>query len=64
MMDFLKEHEEINALTMKYSVPGYSYVQLVGNAHSLIEKTMQTSEFHSPVNLIRVLSKLMSKNHS
>lgn len=40
---------------MKYSVPGHSCVQLVDNAHSLIEKAMQKSEFYSPVSLIRVL---------
>lgn len=47
---------------MKYSLPGHSSVQEVDNAHSVIEKAMQKTDFYSPIGLIRILKSINPKN--
>lgn len=42
---FIKNHPEIESVTMKYSLPGHSCIQEVDNAHSQIEKVLAINEF-------------------
>lgn len=55
IMDFLMDNPQVKAINTKYSVPGHFCVQLVDNAHSLIEKAMSKTEVYSPVGLVRLL---------
>ena len=55
MIYFLTQHRLVEDITTKYSVPGHSAVQDVDNMHSQIEKTLQSSEFYSPISLMRLL---------
>ncbi|GBO13188.1 hypothetical protein AVEN_124412-1 [Araneus ventricosus] len=43
---------------MKYSLPGHSYVQEVDSVHRSIEKTMNKTDFYSPIGLIRILKQV------
>ncbi|KAK3788808.1 hypothetical protein RRG08_029255 [Elysia crispata] len=54
-IDCLKRHPHVTSFTIKYSVPGRSWVQEVDNMHSSIEKALKANEIFSPVGLIRVL---------
>lgn len=47
---------------MKYSTPGHGAVQDVDNIHSQIEKAFSTSEYYSPVSMVRILLKVNKKN--
>lgn len=47
---------------MKYSTPGHGSVKDVDNIHSQIEKAFNTSEYYSPVSMMRILLKVNKKN--
>lgn len=47
---------------MKYSTSGHGAVQDVDNIHSQIEKAFSTSEYYSPVSMVRILLKVNKKN--
>lgn len=61
IMDFFRDNPQVKAINMKYSVSGHSCVQLVDNAHCLIEKAMSKTEVYSPVGLVRLLKKVSVK---
>ena len=49
MLEIIRNNDHLNSITMRYSVPGHSYIQKVDNMHSKIEHAMSTAEFYSPV---------------
>lgn len=63
MIDFFMDNPQVKAINTKYSVPGHSCVQLVDNAHSLIEKAMSKTEVYSPVGLVHLLKKVSVNKH-
>lgn len=56
--DFLNRHPNIHMITMKYSIPGHSCIQVVDNIHSRIEKAMKVADIWSPLSFIRILLKV------
>ncbi len=52
---FIKTHENIKEIIVKFSAPGHSCVQEVDNIHSMIEKTLNKSEFFSISSLVRLI---------
>ena len=58
ILEFLSQQDQINSITMKYSLAGHSCVQDVDNMHKQIETAMQVSEFYSPVSFLRMLLKV------
>lgn len=56
--DFLQRHPCIKTITMKYSIPGHSCIQVVDNIHSRIEKAMRVTDIWSPLSLIKLLLKV------
>lgn len=58
ILNFLKEHEEIESIEIKYSTPGHSAVQEVDSVHSCIDRVMAAAEFYSPLSLMRLLKKV------
>lgn len=58
MAQFLRDHPEIEFITLKYSLPGHGCVQEVDNIHSQIEKALKLTEAWSPLQLIRILLKV------
>lgn len=62
MMLLLQNNPQVQSITMKYSTPGHGAVQVVDNIHSHIEKAMVTSEFYSPVGLLKILKHVNKKN--
>lgn len=57
----LQKNENLQKITMKFSVPGHSCIQEVDSVHSAIERSLRKSEYFSPVSLLRVLLKANSK---
>ena len=55
MLVLIKTHKQLNSVTMKYSIPGHSCVQVVDNMHSKMENAMSVAEFFSPVSYLNVL---------
>lgn len=56
--DFLNRHSNILRVTMKYSIPGHSCIQVVDNVHSRIEKAMMVADIWSPLSFMRLLLKV------
>ena len=52
-----RKKQNVNSITMKYSLPGHSCVQEVDNMHKQIEDAMmmQIAEFSSPISFLRAL---------
>ena len=44
ILDLIRNNAHLNSITMHYSVPGHSCVQVVDNMHSQFEKAMSTAE--------------------
>ncbi|GBM93308.1 hypothetical protein AVEN_99994-1 [Araneus ventricosus] len=55
VLHFLKDNPRVKSVTMKYSLPGHSFVQEVDSFHSNIEKTMNKTDLYSPIGLIVIL---------
>lgn len=55
VLDAMRDHPELESLTMKYSVPGHSAIQEVDSAHSSIDRFLNKTEFYSPLSFIRNL---------
>lgn len=47
---------------MKYLTPGHGAIQDVDNIHSQVKKAFSTSEYYSPVSMVRILLKVNKKN--
>lgn len=62
VLDLLRNHPDLDCLTMKYSVPGHGAVQEVDNIHSQIERHMSQIEFFSPLGFIKELKQVNKKN--
>lgn len=52
ILKFMRDHPDVEEITMKYSIAGHSAIQEVDNAHSQIEKVFRKAEFMSPIGLI------------
>lgn len=61
VLDSLRNHPELQSVTMKYSVPGHGAIQEVDNIHSNIERYMNKTEFFSPLSFIRNLKSVNMK---
>ena len=57
MLDMIRKNQQLEAITLKYSIPGHSSVQEVDNMHSKIERAMNVAEFFSPVSFLSILLK-------
>lgn len=62
VLDLLRNHPDLDCLTMKYSIPGHGAVQEVDNIRSQIERHMSQIEFFSPLGFIKELKKINTKN--
>lgn len=62
VLDILRNHPELKAITMKYSIPGHGCIQEVDNIHSQIERHMAKIEFFSPVSFLRELKVVNKRN--
>lgn len=58
---FIKDHPNIQFITMKFSTPGHSCNQEIDSVHSCIEKVLKKTEYYSPLSLLRILLKVNSK---
>lgn len=54
----IQVHENLQKITMKFSVPGHSCIQEVDAIHSSIERSLSKVEYYSPVSLLRFLLKV------
>ena len=61
VINFLHDHDQIESITMKYSLPGHSCVQEVDNMHKNIDDAMRCAEFYSPLGFLRLLLKVDRK---
>ena len=61
LLEFLSKSNQIEDITMKYSIAGHSCVQEVDNMHQQIEVAMRVAEFYSPISFLRVLLKVNRK---
>jgi hypothetical protein len=60
--NFIKTHENITQITVKFSASGHSCVQEVDNAHSMIEKTLRNAQYFSLSCIERLISISNRKN--
>ena len=62
MLDVIRKNQQLESITLKYSIPGHSSVQEVDNMHSKIERAMNVAEFFSPVSFLSILLKCHRQN--
>ncbi|KAJ8966970.1 hypothetical protein NQ314_003193 [Rhamnusium bicolor] len=60
--DFLHRHPNLKTITMKYSLPGHSCIQVVDNLLSRIEKCLRVQDVWSPILFLRLLKKVDRKH--
>ncbi|CAH0558805.1 unnamed protein product [Brassicogethes aeneus] len=61
-LDILRNHDELQSITMKYSIPGHGAVQEVDNIHSQIENHMSKKDFFSPLGFVKELKQIRKGN--
>lgn len=62
VLDFLRETPNISSVSIKYSLPGHCCVQEGDHVHSSIEKSMNKTDFSSPLGLVRILKSVDRHN--
>lgn len=55
--DFLKKHPNVQTITMKYSLPGHTCIQVVDNVHWRIEKNMKVTYIWSRLSFVKIDNK-------
>ncbi len=60
---FIKNHNQITDIVLKYSAPGHSCIQEVDNIHSMIEKSFRKSEYYSLESVKRLIKSANSRKN-
>ena len=58
ILEYLSKQSKINVVTMKYSLAGHSFVQVVDKIHLEVEVAMWVTKFYSPMSFLRILLKV------
>lgn len=58
----MKMHPEIKSITQKFQVPGHSCVQEVDAMHSVLDRTLNKLELHSPLAIFKAIKNTRTRN--
>ncbi|XP_072383854.1 uncharacterized protein, partial [Diabrotica undecimpunctata] len=58
----IQKHQNVQNISMKFSVPGHACIQEVDAIHSAIERTLNKVEYYSPISHLRYLLKVNRQN--